>query len=260
MNIFRTTETRETLSSKSGVYKISLRGQPLCYIGQSLNLFNRMRSHVREAYSRSKKSKPAISRAIEQYGPDAFDFVVLCFCDSSSLIELETHYIGVFNSTEFGYNVHRVGRPPKSISPSQETREKNRQAIIGRKRTPETIERMRESALRKPPMSAEARAKASESHKGCCPTEATREKHRQARLGKPLPADVRAKITAKNLLRSKPVNQYSKLGQLIATHPSVSEAARTVPNAHVSNLTGALQGRLKTHAGFVWRYVETGSN
>jgi hypothetical protein len=42
---------------------------------------------------RNHKDNEALNRAIEKYGYDAFEIVVICYCESNELSELEEFYI-----------------------------------------------------------------------------------------------------------------------------------------------------------------------
>jgi len=58
-------------------------------------------------------------------------------------------------------------------------------------------------------------------------------------------------------VKRKRVEQLTTTGQVIAVHPSVSVAARSLgqPNA-VALVSRCCRGKVATFAGFVWRYVE----
>lgn len=67
----------------------------------------------------------------------------------------------------------------------------------------------------------------------------------------------KAKKAAAKLINgpcSKKVGQYSHAGKLIKIWPSIHEAARQGFNH--GHIWSCCQGRLKTHAGFKWRYIE----
>ena len=53
---------------------------------------------------------------------------------------------------------------------------------------------------------------------------------------------------------SKKVGQYSKDGQLIKIWPSIREAKRNGFN--MGNIWSCCQGKIKTHGGFIWQYIE----
>ena len=53
---------------------------------------------------------------------------------------------------------------------------------------------------------------------------------------------------------SKQVGQFSLDGQLIKIWPSMMEAARNGFNK--GHICSCCQGRLKTNAGFIWKYIE----
>lgn len=61
------------------------------------------------------------------------------------------------------------------------------------------------------------------------------------------------KIKSHNL---KTVGKYSLSGILLETYPSCAEAARKNEKAHSSLISRACNGYLKTHAGFIWKYIK----
>ena len=54
---------------------------------------------------------------------------------------------------------------------------------------------------------------------------------------------------------SKPVLQYSKIGEFIAEYPSTRDAERKTGYNH-SNICACCRGKLKSTGGFIWRYKE----
>ena len=149
---------------KSGIYLIRNTVTEKVYVGQSLNIKNRL--YVHKAYLRnSNHPNEHLQRAFSKYGEDKFVFQVLEFCGAESLNELEKHWIDKFNSInpDFGYNKKEAG---SHGGHSEETREKMRVNGKGKglgKKMPE-----------------EVRRKISESHKGMKHSEESREKMRAA--------------------------------------------------------------------------------
>ena len=62
---------------------------------------------------------------------------------------------------------------------------------------------------------------------------------------------VKSKINGK---KSKPVEQYTIDGQLVARYPSQNEAQRQTGYCQ-GYISGCCRGRYKTAYGFVWRYA-----
>jgi hypothetical protein len=54
--------------------------------------------------------------------------------------------------------------------------------------------------------------------------------------------------------RLKPVSQYAKSGELVATYAGLALASAAVPGAHPSNISSCCQGKAKSAGGFTWKY------
>lgn len=77
----------------SGVYIIECLLTNDTYIGCSSNLRNRKYKHSRNVGV--AKNKP-LSKLINEYGWEAFDFRILEECDRDKIFERETHYIQIY--------------------------------------------------------------------------------------------------------------------------------------------------------------------
>jgi group I intron endonuclease len=74
----------EELTRTSGVYMIKNLKNEKLYIGQSKNIPERWKSHVRTAYNKKQKSyKYQLYREIRYYGIENFQFLVLERCEIS---------------------------------------------------------------------------------------------------------------------------------------------------------------------------------
>lgn len=82
-----------------GIYKITNKNNDKSYIGQSINIENRLSSH------RKSKESSAIDLAIKNEGIENFTFEVLEECELKELNRRETYYINKYNSIKNGYNV-----------------------------------------------------------------------------------------------------------------------------------------------------------
>ena len=100
--------------------------------------------------------------------------------------------------------------------------------------------------------SEESRKKMSEAHKGYHHSEESRRKISDAKKGKHHSAEARKKMSEAK--PKKPVAAY-KGGILIMTFPSVREASRNGYDR--ACIIWCCNGKLKTHRGFVWRYLKS---
>lgn len=96
---------------KCGIYKITNTINGKVYIGQSVNLNKRMKSHL--AYLKANKHhNNYLQNSFNKYGVEAFVFEVIKLCAIKELDNLEMKYILEYNSTSevFGYNLVEGGQ------------------------------------------------------------------------------------------------------------------------------------------------------
>ena len=198
--------------------------------------------------------------AIKKYGWKNIKHEILfdgLSCDEAILKEAET--IALYNSTnpEKGYNII-----PGSI---HYMKGKNH-PLYGKKRPPETVEKMRASRVGKPwsaeqresmeryyathhgttyghKLSSELRKRLSEAHMGQC------RPHKQETIDK---------ITEANKHMRKPVLQLSLSGERVATHESITAAAKTIREGKIpkENIRQCCHGQKKTAYGYIWVFAE----
>lgn len=89
-----------------GIYKITNKINNKIYIGQSKNIEQRWKEHVRHSKDKYSRNKPYIHSAINKYGKDNFKFEVLEECKFEELDEREKYYIAEYKSNVkgIGYN------------------------------------------------------------------------------------------------------------------------------------------------------------
>lgn len=131
------------------------------------------------------KGSTHFKHAIDKYGWDAFDHVILEICQTrEKAFEFEKYYIAKFNTTDekCGFNLQSGGESPKQHwSSTKKTSEKQK----GIKRTGDVLKRYQEHARKISkanigvPRSEETKRKISESHKGMKYGEETKQKLRE---------------------------------------------------------------------------------
>jgi group I intron endonuclease len=135
------------------VYKIENLVNGKCYYGQTINWNIRKGAHL--SYLRNgKHHNQHLQRSWYKHGEQAFLFTVISDSEADSqLDQLEKQLIEIFQTMnpKYGYNKESGGNLYKIHSP--ETREKRRQALLGRKCTPEHRENMRQGKLGKKSLS-----------------------------------------------------------------------------------------------------------
>lgn len=170
------------------------------------------------------KCNEYFTNAIKKYGWDNIDHVVLFDnLNREEAEQKEIELIKQYKTTdrEYGYNIEGGGSLRKEVS--KETREK-----------------LRKNAT------------------GVIPSKETREKMGRAHSGTkchfygiPCTEEMKAKLRE---LRSKPVAQYDKQGNLIRTFKSATEAANFYGRKRQA-ITAACTGKSRTCAGYVWGWV-----
>jgi group I intron endonuclease len=104
----------------SGIYCLTHRDTGRRYVGSSVNIRNRMRSHL---YFARKDAGICISRAIRKYGAKSFDAHVVCFAELSEIPKIETHFIEVWNTAgPLGFNTFATATANYGHGVSQATR------------------------------------------------------------------------------------------------------------------------------------------
>lgn len=89
-----------------GIYKIQNKVNGKIYIGQSVNIENRWKQHIRELNKESHANQHLLS-SWKKYGQENFEFSVICTCNSYELDEKEIYYIDLYKTYnyEYGYNM-----------------------------------------------------------------------------------------------------------------------------------------------------------
>jgi len=162
------------------IYKITNTVNSKEYYGQTTQRVKRWSRH--RANARDGTSGPLYS-AIRLYGIDKFNFEIVCYCDSlDELNKMEEKMISEHNTCcPNGYNIKKGGDKHEH---SEETREKIRKTLTGRKLAPLTIETKEKisQSLIGHKVSDETKNKLREASLNM--SEETKEKMRQSKLGK----------------------------------------------------------------------------
>ena len=88
-----------------GIYKITNKINNHCYIGQSINIYDRWKHEKSDAFREQSKSYDyPLSRALRKYGVENFTFEILERCNSIKLNEREKYWIDFYNTKEYGLN------------------------------------------------------------------------------------------------------------------------------------------------------------
>ena len=146
----------------SGVYQIRNFVNGKLYIGSSNDFIRRWKDH-RNCLRKGSSKSPRLQRAWLKYGESSFGFSVILRCDQSRMLLHEQCAIDALRPS---YNTAPiVGSGMGGRHHSEESRLKISRARMGRKVTPETLEKMRLVATGKK-ASLASRIKCSESMRG----------------------------------------------------------------------------------------------
>lgn len=121
----------------TGIYKIVHKESGKCYVGLSVNIYQRWVAH--KSFYKSGQRRSSIYNALKKYGIDAFEFAVVEECHKDILEEREKFWIKELDSVNNGYNLTWGGESNKNVS--EETRQKMSELRKGVKQSPEEIEK-----------------------------------------------------------------------------------------------------------------------
>lgn len=92
-----------TGTTHCGIYKITNIHTGQCYIGQSVDLRNRLRDHIKAGLGIGTTNNRFYTE-MKNVGPEAFMYEIIEECDRSKLNERERYWINFYNSTDWGFN------------------------------------------------------------------------------------------------------------------------------------------------------------
>ncbi len=171
----------DPLPPRPGVYAIWCLSNGKLYVGRSVNVRERLRTHLhglRKGYHHNLH----LQSAFNKFGEDDFIADVLTIASAEDLPRLEGHFISIFEShhRSRGFNIDVIdvqGMRRASIetklkmataaygkTPSDDTRRKMSRSQTGRKHSPESLEKMRSIKVGKV-MSRTTRARMSEARR-----------------------------------------------------------------------------------------------
>lgn len=205
-----------------GIYIIVNTWNGKGYVGQSVDMTRRLRSHRRKLRI-GQHSNPHLQAAWNKYGESAFQFDILCECPETDLDALEEHYMTEFHTlnTDHGYNLELVVQGSKRHS--QESKDKIRAAKIGVPKSPEEVARMRTLRLGVIP-SPDAIAK------GLATVKAQKDAGLwEHKPGKPMSTEARSRLSQRHTGRKMDLDVVAKRSETrrnMHLHPVVSDETR----------------------------------
>lgn len=88
----------------TGVYRIASMNNQMCYIGQGVNVGDRLLQHIKGSLGIQSIADQRIHHVMLEEGLNNWSFELLETCDKSLLNERERYWIDFFKSNEYGYN------------------------------------------------------------------------------------------------------------------------------------------------------------
>lgn len=218
-----------------GIYKITCVMNKKIYIGSALNLRRRKAEHL-YYLRKNKHDNPILQNAWNKHGGQAFTFEVLELVLPMSITAREQYWFNKLKPfSPKGFNIAREAAFPPSARGKKrtpETIEKMRQASLGRKATPETIEKLRQSHLGHKP-SPEAIEKVRQVHLGRKKSQEDIAKRTQSRLGFKHSPEAIEKMRQANLGRKRAPEAIEKARQANLGHETSTETREKISQALV---------------------------
>jgi group I intron endonuclease len=124
---------------QSGIYQIINIENNHSYIGSAKKLLLRFWMH-KDELKKEKHHSVYLQRAWNKYGSEKFEFKVLCYCSVENLLFYEQRFLDAIKPE---YNICKIAGSCIGIIRREESKQKQRIAMTGRKQTPEHIENAR---------------------------------------------------------------------------------------------------------------------
>lgn len=243
-----------------GIYKITNKINGKCYIGQSINIEQRLKNH-----KSSKVDKP-LYRAFKKYGIENFTFEILEQCKREELNEKEIKYIEIYNSTTDGngYNLEHGGEF-KDITLCEYSKKKQvenfKKAIKNMPK--EDFEKWHKKIGEKhkgKTVSEEQRKKISKTLKEYYKDEKARERLSKNNKGKKRSLSARLKLSMSQqkvmAKYAKKVLQYDLENNFITSYDSLQDVKECNKFYNLGNISACCNNHRKTAYGFKWKYDE----
>lgn len=91
--------------SPCGIYKITNMTNGMCYVGQSVNVSERFRQHIKRGLGAEQPTRNKLYPAMAEFGVENFTFELIEECDKSKLDEREDYWQNYFQAKEYGYSI-----------------------------------------------------------------------------------------------------------------------------------------------------------
>lgn len=256
-----------TDSNNSGIYGILNTESGKWYVGQSVNISQRIDQHKTLLRTGVHKNRH-LQSAWNKRGEGAFLFVVLECCDVDSLTEREIFWIKEKNSLCGGYNKTKGGEGLRGWNAPEWYRRQRSEMysgennpFYGKKHSARTLAKLRETHRGErhvnygKHLSEETRSKISAAHIGMKHSEETKKKLSEMNKGKPPSANALKKAAE---FTSSERNPKCRPVICLTTNErffSAAEAAR-VTGIDRSKISACCRGERKSTKGTAWMFAQ----
>lgn len=90
---------------KCGIYKITNLENGMSYVGQSVDIAERWRQHIKRGLGAEAPTKNKLYPAMMEFGVENFTFEIIEECKRSQLDEKEDYYQDFYHTKDFGYSI-----------------------------------------------------------------------------------------------------------------------------------------------------------
>lgn len=88
-----------------GIYKITNLANGMCYVGQSVDIANRWKQHIKRGIGAEAPTKNKLYPAMAEFGVENFSFEIIEECEKELLDKKEDYWQEFFKAKEFGYSI-----------------------------------------------------------------------------------------------------------------------------------------------------------
>ena len=92
-----------------GIYKITNLENQKVYIGQSVDIKSRLRSHIKRGLGAETPTRNKLYSVMKEVGVENFSYEIIEECPREQLNDRECYWISYFQSQDYGYNETRGG-------------------------------------------------------------------------------------------------------------------------------------------------------
>lgn len=233
---------------KTGIYTITNIVNNKIYVGSTVVKFSTRKSQHLSKLRNNTHANRYLQYSFNKYGEDTFKFEVLEECSKEFCLSQEQYWINMLNvcNRKHGYNINPTSSNCAGRKLSDEHKNKIRIKNIGRKRSKESIEKMKKAK------------------KGIVFSEIQRKNMSLAQLGRKLSSEQLIKRSFEikkryrdnpeyGLIWKKPIYKLDKNNNVLKEYNSISEASQK-ENLNLNAISHCLTGRSKTCGGFIWKY------